>query len=318
MDENTQRAPADEEYQNVERVFLQEFNEAHHDDEFPHSHNSQYHTAFKHLIPRIRRSAEKGSLQADEYYSRLREAEEVVDDLAFALSAHWRKKKGGWIWFKPGLDSLKFRPDDWDDVSPVDKSSLDTATARYLQRPWMQLNLLDWYILNGYIFDETARLADGIKSGEAIGIINWAHVFSGGGFQKTFYWRAAFEISKFLARWILVPAIIITAYYAGYYETAKWIAIFYGVYLIIHVTLFPRRHFRRKALTKGLDELESKLNALISIYQSSSPEVFNPSRLRDLIAKNENKEVLLRPVVYSILDRAIDRDAAVFAVEGRG
>ena len=151
-----------------------------------------------------------------------------------------------------------------------------------------------------------------------IGIINWAYIYSGGNIEKTFYWRAAFEISKFVARWILTPAIIIAVYYVGYHEIAKWTAIPYGIYVIIHAAFFPRRYLRRKALTKELEEYESKLKALIGVYQSSSPEIFNPSRLRDLIARAESDEVLLRPAVYSILDRAIDRDPAVFAIEGSG
>ena len=316
MDEDTDAAPLDEEYGAIERAFRETFSETHGNDEY--SSHSQYQLVFKHLIPKIRRSAEKDCLSADGYDLRLQEAEQIVDDIAFALSARWREQEQGWIWFKPTVNNLNHRPDTWEDVSPVNSSSLDSVTARYLQRPWMQLNLLDWYILNGYVFDEAARLADAIKSGQAIGIINWAYIFSGGNIEKTLYWRVAFEISKFLARWILTPAIIIAVYYVGYHGIAKWIAIPYGIYVIIHVALFPRRYLRRKALTKELEEYESKLNALIGVYQSSSPEIFNPCRLRDLIARTESEEVLLRPAVYSILDRAINRDAAVFAIEGSG
>jgi len=63
--------------------------------------------------------------------------------------------------------------------------------------------------------------------------------------------------------------------------------------------------------------MEDKLHALVNVYQSSSVEIFNPSRLRDIIARTESEEVFFRPAVYSILDRAIERDAAVFLLEGR-
>ncbi len=306
----------DEEYGPIERDFWETFNERHTNDEY--SSHSQYRIVFDHLIPKIRRSAEKDCLSADGYDLRLQEAEQIVDDIAFALSVRWREQKQGWIWFNPTVNNLNLRPDTWDDVSPVDTSRLDNVTARYLQRPWMQLNLLDWYILNGYVFDEAARLADAIKSGQAIGITNWAHIFSDGDIVKTIYWRAAFQIAKFLARWILVPAIIIAINYVGFHETAKWIAIPYGIYLIIHVTLFPRRYFRRKALTKELKEWQDSLECLVRIYQSSSSEVFSPSRLRDLTANSESGHLVLRPAVYSILDRAIERDPSVFAIEGSG
>ena len=278
----------------------------------------QYRIVFKHLIPRIRQSVKKDRLSGIEYELRLQEAKEIIDDIAWALNAGWEKERGGWISLNPTLDALQFPPDGWRAASPVNKPQLDTATARYLQQPWMQLNLLDWYILNGYIFDEVARLAEGIKSGQAIGVTNWAYLFSGGHFEKTIYWRAAFAISKFMARWILGPAIIVVAYYAGYHEVAKWIAVPYGIYLLIHLAFFPRRYLRRRALRKELKEAEGKLSALIGVYQSSSVEIFSPSRLRDLIAKTESEEVFFRSAVYSILDRVIERDAAVFALEGRG
>ncbi|MGF1610712.1 MAG: hypothetical protein ACFCUQ_15020 [Kiloniellales bacterium] len=179
----------------------------------------------------------------------------------------------------------------------------------------MQLNLLDWYILNGYIFDEVARLAEGIKSGEAVGIINWAHVLAEGDLGKTYYWRAAFQLSKFAVRWLLIPGIVFAVYYAGYQEAAMWMAFPYGVYLLIHIALFPRRYLKRKAVAKALEGQERTLRALINVYQSSSTEILHPSRLRELIARTEAEEVFFRPAVYSILDRAIARDPAVFALE---
>ena len=314
MNEDQNAIPVGEDYREIERAFWQKLTEDQGEDRY----FSQYRIVFENLIPKVRQSAKNEHLSKIEYELKLKEAKEVVDDIALALSAGWKEKKEGWIWFQPTLDCLKFRPDSWWDASPVNKSQLDAATVRYLQRPWMQLNLLDWYILNGYVFDELARVSDSIKSGEAIGIINWAYLFSGGDFEKTIYWRAAFQLLKFVARWILGPAVIILVFYFGYQQVANWLAVFYGLYLLIQVAFFPRRYLRRKAVQKQLNDLEDKLRRLINVYQSSSVEIFNPSRLRELIAKTESEEVFFRPAVYSILDRAIERDAAVFAIEGRG
>ena len=302
-----------ENYRDVERKFLQDLKEECGEDGLP----IQYLIVFNHLLPKIRQSAQLDCLSEFDYEDRLREAESIVDDISFALCAGWTERKRGVIWFNPTLNKINFRPDSWRDASPVDKTALDSATARYLGCPWMQLNLLEWYILNGYIFDETARLADSIKSGEAIGYINWAHLFSSGNLEKTIYWGTAFRILKFLARWVLGPSIIVAAYFAGYQEVAKWAAIFYGIYISVHIAFFPRRFLRRRTLRNELKELEDKLHALVNVYQSSSVEIFNPSRLREIIARTESEEVFFRPAVYSILDRAIERDAAVFLLEGR-
>ena len=152
---------------------------------------------------------------------------------------------------------------------------------------------------------------DAIKTGEAIGVTNWAYLYSSGQ-------RAAFQISKFVARWILGPVTIVVVYYAGYQEIATWIGIPYGIYILIHIAFLPRRYLRRKARGNELKNLGDKLNGMMSVFQSSSVEIFNPSRLRDLIAKTESEEMLFRPAVYSILDRAVERDAAVFVLEDSG
>ncbi len=68
----------DEEYRDVECDFLEEFEHLKFD--------SQYCTVFRHLIPKIRHSAEADRLNADEYCARLQEAKEIVDDLESALS----------------------------------------------------------------------------------------------------------------------------------------------------------------------------------------------------------------------------------------
>ena len=141
------------------------------------------------LVPKLRKVSLAEGFTAYDFGDRLSDAEHVVDDIAYALCAFWEQKerrsglgpahKSGRIWYKPDLSCLNLKPDDWEDVSPVNIDRLDKATAEYLRRPWMQLNALDWCVLNGYIFDETARTGDGIKSGQAMGIINWPYILGG-------------------------------------------------------------------------------------------------------------------------------------------
>lgn len=278
------------------------------------------------LVPKLRKVSLAEGFTANDFGDRLLDAEQSVDDIAYALCAFWEQKerrsglgpahKSGMIWYKPGISCLNSKPDDWEGASPVDKDSLDEATAEYLGRPWMQLNALDWCILNGYIFDETARMGDGIKSGQAVGIINWPYVLAGGDFEKTLYYGVVSAAAKFIGRWILAPAAIATLYYFGYETAALWIAAPYGIYIAAHLALFPMRYRKRKTLRKEYRDWQEKHKKLVNIYQSVSTKVFNPTRLRELIARTENEEVFFRPAVYSILDRAIQRDPAVFTVQG--
>ena len=318
MDEDVNFACLDEDYGEVERMFHELAPNA--VDEF--GETSQYARLFEYLVPRIRESAEKDELSGVQYDDRLQEAEKVIDDLAGALQAHVEERTPGVIWSAPTLDELKFRDRDsvannWSDASPVDTSLLDKATGAYLERPWMQLNYLDWCILNGYIFDEAARLGEGMESSKAAGSIDWGYLFSGGDVGKQIFWRTVFGISSFLFRWLLIPLAIAAIYFLESQEIGTWIAVLYSIYLVIHTATSQKHGLSRNALIQFIDR-RKKLDDLTRIYQDSSVDLIHPKRLLDLISKAEIQRAVLRPAVYSILDRAVERDGAVLAIEDAG
>ena len=208
-----------DEYRNVETIFWKG------QDRSGDLSTSQRTRVLELLVPKLRKVSLAEGLTAYDFADRLSDAEQVVDDLARALCAFWEQKErriglgrphiSGFIWCKPGLSCLNLKPDDWKEVSPVSNDSLDDATAEYLRQPWMQLNALDWYILNGYIFDETARLGEDIKSGQAVGIGNWPYLWAAGDPEKTLYYAVGWAAAKFIGRWILAPATIAALYYFG-------------------------------------------------------------------------------------------------------
>jgi alkyl hydroperoxide reductase subunit AhpC len=57
---------------------------------------------------------------------------------------------------------------------PADWRRCATTRWRSIRRHWLQVNRLDWYIMNGFVSDELLCLMDAIKSGAVIGQINWA------------------------------------------------------------------------------------------------------------------------------------------------
>src|SRR3546814_3556387 len=66
----------------------------------------------------------------------------------------------------------------WRDGSPVDADALNRAVIRYFERPWMQSNTLEGFILQGYLFDSMARLRRDAMNGSLFGMTNWAYIFS--------------------------------------------------------------------------------------------------------------------------------------------
>ena len=280
---------------------------------------SQTAQLFQYLAPRIRQSAELGDLTGVQFDERLREAEMVVADLAEALTANVKERTPGLIWSAPKFDDLggpeaDSKKQNWSEPSPVNRSMLDKAAAAYLDRPWMQLNFLDWCILNGYIFDEVASTAVEAKPGPTAQTVDWAYLFSEGDYGRNVLWRIAFKLSEFLIRWIVIPLAILLIYYWESQEAATWLASLYTLYLVVHVAISPRDQLDRRSIASRINE-HKRIHDLIGIYRNSSVDVVHPARLLDLISSAERHNAVFRPAVYSILDRAIARDGTVLAVE---
>lgn len=275
---------------------------------------SDFRPIYEALIPKIRDVALAQELNEWQYESKLERAEEIINNIAYALKRHWRDAPDDRIWYGSDINLLE-RPDEWTDASPVDPNSLDAATAQYLKEPWLQLNQIDWLILNGFIYDALARLSDAIKSGLAVGRTNWAYAFSGGKYGKTILWQIGFAVTKFIFRWLLMPGLAAMAYYFGYVQIATWTLVAFGVYITIHLLFFPKRFMKRRKLKKQVADLEDKLKRLIQIFACSNVNTLNPTTLRAQIADFEKDLVLLKPAVYSILDRAIQRDPSVFTID---
>ena len=91
------------------------------------------------LVPKLRKVSLAEGLTADDFGDRLRDAEQVVDNIAYALCAFWTQEglrsglgsphQSGRIWYKPDLSCLNSRPDDWEGASPVDNGSLAWTTT---------------------------------------------------------------------------------------------------------------------------------------------------------------------------------------------
>ena len=295
-----------EEYREVTNQFIERYAERYADGMTPAS-SLLLHT----LLPIIRERSHADKLDKTEYEDRLSCADDILDDISFALTLHWEDAPTGSLLPPLGLYAINERPTDWSSPSPIDVESLDAATARYLKEPWMQLDHIDWYLLNGFIFNEMAHLSNDIRSGQAFGTINWAYLFADGSAEKTIYWRVGLAIAKFCLRWLALPGIAGLLYFLGYVAAAKWVLIAYGVYIAFHLVLFPWRYLRRRTIKKHYSDMENRLGQVIQIYQSVSATTLNPTRLREQITAVEKDETFFKPAVYAILDRAIQRDPAV-------
>lgn len=280
---------------------------------------SQYEPLLRKLLKKIQNLRDEQNFQRLEYQHKLEDAEEILNDIVFSFKYNWNNAPKEKFWWGYGNNLSFEKPKEWSEASPIDSNELDSATAKYLARPWMQLNKLDWYIINAFVIDEILRLGDGIRSGSAFGKTNFVYSMSSalskGNPVGTQLWKIGLSILFFILNWLLLPIIAVLAYIYDYPQTAKWVAIMFGIQVLYNIAILPWRiiYWRRARILKK--SLVKKLEHLIQIHLISYVETINPSVLRKKIADLETEGILVKPAVYSILDRAIQRDPAVFIAE---
>jgi hypothetical protein len=305
----SEAASTTDEYLDVENAFWERM-------EF--QKNSPRRWIHEKLIRRLRENALSENFTRCQYEQAIDEATEVLDHILFAMKANWKDAPRDKIWYSPNF-SLVDRPNEWTDSSPIDPDELDRVTSSYLRKPWMQLNNIDWYILNSFIYDEYMRLLENFKSGTALGKVNWAYVLSDGKYMRTLWYQLLLSFSKFFLRWLFPPAIIALLYF--YFElrqTAIVLGALYLVYVAVRLIFLPKRLAQKRSLKKKALDIENKLQKLAQLYQSTNSNTINPTRLREKLVSVENEGIVLRPAVYSIVDRAISRDPAVFTLDHDG
>lgn len=273
---------------------------------------SHYSTLYKPLVDRLNASAEKENRDPYLFERELWEVEEIFDGITDAFKAWWWDAPEHQFWCRFDGEHVIQQPKEWGDDSPISQESLDIATAKYLDRPWMQSNLLDWYIINAFVKDELLRFAARVRTGMHFNKVNLAYAFSGGNQFKMILWRPALALINFFVKWVLLPAIAGGLYYFGYETVALWVIGFFGVLVVFRIIFLPRSIMRWRALKKARKEADGVLVRLNQIRVLCQNSTLNPTHLKNQLAEAEKEAPLFKPAVHAILDRAIERDPAVF------
>lgn len=247
-----------------------------------------------------------------EFVDRLDQGAQVVRDVADALKRHWRDAPPDRIWYRPTELDVFIRPKEWTEPSPVDAEALDAATAKYLMAPWCQQNCLDWYILNGFVFDVFTKSRETLLQGSVPILV---YVLAEGQPLKLIWLHWAYQVATWVGRWVAVPVAAVIAYIRISESVGFWLGCGYVAYVVVRLLLLPTRFVARRARKKALADLDANITRLGSVYANVRASVLHPGELRKQIELLNNEGVRFQPAVYAILDRAIQRDPAVFTVD---
>jgi len=297
----------------IDRLSYLDHEDWHHD--IVNEGESQYKRIHENLAKKIEEYGSEKKMDKSQLGKIQLEAGFIFLKIADALKHHWKNAPKDQFWDYPNITSDLNSPEKWHEVSPVNATLLDIATAKYLKSPWMQINTIDLFILRGFIFNELAHYSDGIKSGSLEGRFDLAHLITGGKLEKMLLVKALLGTIKIFLQWILLPMVAAISYYYGYEKTTLSVLLAYTVIVVITILLAPKRYFRNRERRETRNKLAKNVEKLMNVYRMLSYRTLNPSQLRSQLKDLEQYDLYLSPPVYSILDRAIQRDPYVLLEE---
>jgi hypothetical protein len=246
------------------------------------------------------------------------EADEILWNIRFALLYNVRgevqDENQGTLWWIQDHHAVNSKPDNWSHFSPMNEKWLNHATASYLEKPWLQNNFIDWAIINASLFNELVELSNGLRSGQLLGKFNWAYLFSEYKLEKQQWLSVGFVLLGFLVRWVIPPAAVIALSTFNYTSAAKAIGGLWAVYILLRFVGLFFGWGERRALRKKVKDYTNMSDGLIALWVFTNTNVINPTRLREMFVEIDKRGegYAVPSVVYSLVDRAIERDAAVF------
>lgn len=275
--------------------------------------SSQFRKIYEQLIPKVR--TDSFVFNEHQYWQKLSLAERVIDNVVAALRAYWIEAPADKIWapVDPHL-AVSMRPDCWTEASPIDAASLHEEAVQYLAEPWMQLNIIDWYVINGFIYDALLRTSVLIMSDNKSSPSGRENILPGANTYNAISKKPGRALRTSIISFILIPGVILSLYYFGHETVAKWALLPYTVYMAIYLLSLPEKLSRIGKTKQDTCDLIQKQNRLLQLYQLVSASIFNPSRIKEQIIEDERCGIKFDPVIHVILDHAIQRDAACFKI----
>jgi len=194
-------------------------------------------------------------------------------------------------------------------------SDLEKPLTEYLNKRSLQSDLIYASIINYLLFWKLANLSYQIRSGEITGRINWGAVLGEGNFLAEIGLNIAFSAIQFFLRWLMLPLFAWALAFYGYEQQAIIPLGLWAFYLLFRLIRTPARWRKRKAAQKTMEEANKYFDALYKAWSASCGPMINPGRLRELILKVEEYGLVLPPILYTIIDRAIQRDPTALLTE---
>ncbi len=268
---------------------------------------------FPRLLARM--SATRGAdAELFDYEHELDRASSVLEEIRWAFTANESPPNGSprrSIWAWPGLETLERRQEKWGtSTSPADADRVSDALTDYIASPWLQHNIIDGAAINALLFSEVAATIEIYKTGKLTGRLNWGYILSPDGEARGALINIGIITFLSLLRWIALPATGVTLVMWGSEMAGIIVLGIWAIYVLYRVLMVPSRWLRRGARRKADEKVHNTLMLMIKAWRYSRDPVINPSRLKELVFEAEQAGAVLKPVLHTLIDRAVQRDPA--------
>jgi hypothetical protein len=209
------------------------------------------------------------------------------------------------IWAWPQEHAIRSPPKDW---LGMDENELDAALASYVRCPWLQHDRIDGSAINALIFAHLQETTEHVRCGAATGVPNWSYILSGGNILAEIALARVLPIVGFFLRWMMLPAIAIALDAQRYHSAALIFIGIWALYVLYRLIMIPAWWRLRKARRDAAIRADELFRTLLAVWGAARGRTINPSRLKELVIAAEARGAVFRPVLHTLIDRAIQRD----------
>ena len=218
--------------------------------------------------------------------------------------------------FQEGYESTHYKK--------VNKEILEHEAVRYLQRPWMWDDHLEWVMIDALMFCEAIEFGEYIKQNlpghtNSLGL-NAAYFSAKGNLKKMARARQKKHIMK-TAREFLFFVILPVSLGFYFWDSKHQDIVFWGLaFYILSFALYVSTKFLAGSDHNDLDANHDERNSLLlkmrSVYAELDTGVINPSYLRERLWDTASNGVVWSGAVFSLIDNVIRRSPVIWTNGG--
>jgi hypothetical protein len=208
----------------------------------------------------------------------------------------------------------------------VEVDSLREEARKYLLRPWMENEQLEWVIVDALTFSTVTGFGEEIKQ-HAPGLVsvlglNMAYFSAKGNVNKMMWKRVQYGLTKFAIKLaVFIGGPIAVGWYlwnVGYQDQVSIAgAIYIGLLFLYFAYRFLRWIFGKKQQPEleKYEEYLDTLNHMMTAYDILGGAVISPTAFREGLLDTARKGAAWPGAIFSILDHAIQRNPAIWGGE---